>query len=85
MGIRGPYYAASIQSHFAYVDDHPIVDAYHHYLEMPYDRSSWDLPSVLYAVRPDEGYLTCPRPVTSRCWMTGASATRRAPAACITT
>jgi inosine-uridine nucleoside N-ribohydrolase len=57
IGLSIPYPAASIQSHFAYVDDHPIADAYHHYLEMPYDRPSWDLTSVLYAVRPDEGYF----------------------------
>ncbi len=57
IGLSIPYPAASILNHFGYVADHPVVDAYTHYLEMPYDRPSWDLTSVLYAVRPDEGYF----------------------------
>lgn len=57
IGLSIPYPAASILNHYGYVDDHPVADAYHHYLEMPYDRPTWDLTSVLYAVRPEEGYF----------------------------
>ena len=52
------YPAASIVRDFAYDADHPIPVAYAAYLEMPYDRPTWDLTSVLYAVRPDHGYFS---------------------------
>jgi inosine-uridine nucleoside N-ribohydrolase len=56
------YPAASIERHYGYVAHHPIADAYRHYLPMPYDRPTWDLTSVLYAVRPDEGYFGLSEP-----------------------
>lgn len=49
--------AVSIQRDFAYVADHPVAEAYRHYMKMPYDRETWDLTAVLYAVRPDRGYF----------------------------
>ena len=51
------YPAYSIENHFAYVPDHPVADAYRNYQKMPYDRPTWDLTSVLYAVRPGENYF----------------------------
>ncbi|CAN5302639.1 nucleoside hydrolase [soil metagenome] len=51
------YPAYSIENHFKYVENHPVVLAYKNYQEMPYDRPTWDLTSVLFAIRPDEGYL----------------------------
>jgi inosine-uridine nucleoside N-ribohydrolase len=54
--------AASIESDFAYVPHHPLRDAYHAYKKMPYDRETWDLTSVLVAVRPDRGYFTLSEP-----------------------
>jgi hypothetical protein len=36
--------------------------AYGLYLKMPYDRETWDLTSVLYAVRPDRGYFDLSEP-----------------------
>jgi purine nucleosidase len=51
------YPAVSIERDFAYVKDHPVAEAYRHYMKMPYDRQTWDLTSVLYAVRPDRGYF----------------------------
>jgi inosine-uridine nucleoside N-ribohydrolase len=54
--IRFP--ASSIQNHFNYVKEHPIADAYRSYRRMPYDRPTWDLTSVLYAVRPGGGYFS---------------------------
>jgi purine nucleosidase len=46
------YPATSIQHDFAYVPHHPVADAYRAYMPMPYDRQTWDLTAVLYAVRP---------------------------------
>jgi hypothetical protein len=36
---------------------HPLREAYELYQKMPYDRETWDLTAVLYAVRPDSGYF----------------------------
>jgi len=58
--IRFP--AASIEHDFAYVEHHPVVDAYRNYMKMPYDRPTWDLTSVLYAVRGDRGYFSLSEP-----------------------
>jgi inosine-uridine nucleoside N-ribohydrolase len=52
----------SIESDFGYVDYHPLCDAYRAYDQMPYDRPTWDLTSVLYAVRPDRGYFGLSQP-----------------------
>jgi inosine-uridine nucleoside N-ribohydrolase len=51
------YPAVSIEQDFNYIKHHPVRDAYRLYLDMPYDRESWDLTSVLYAVRPGRGYF----------------------------
>ncbi len=49
--------ADSIERDFRYVRHHPLREAYELYQKMPYDRETWDLTSVLYAVRPDRGYF----------------------------
>ena len=54
--------AASIERDFGYVPHHPLAEAYRLYLKMPYDRETWDLTSVLYAVRPDHGYFGLSEP-----------------------
>jgi inosine-uridine nucleoside N-ribohydrolase len=54
----------SIESGFTYVAHHPLADAYRAYDQMPYDRPTWDLTSVLYAVRPDRGYFGLSEPGT---------------------
>jgi len=56
------YPAASIEKDFSYTDHHPVADAYRNYQKMPYDRPTWDLTSVLYAVRPDRGYFSLSAP-----------------------
>lgn len=56
--------AVSIERDFAYVEHHPLREAYGLYRKMPYDRETWDLTSVLYAVRPDRGYFGLSRPGT---------------------
>lgn len=53
--IRFP--AVSIENDFRYVAHHPVAEAYRNYMKMPYDRQTWDLTAVLYAVRPDRGYF----------------------------
>jgi inosine-uridine nucleoside N-ribohydrolase len=50
--------AARVEHDFAWAPDHPVVDAYRNYKKMPYDRPTWDLTAVLYAVRPDGDYFT---------------------------
>jgi inosine-uridine nucleoside N-ribohydrolase len=56
------YPARSIEEDFAYVDHHPVADAYRNYKKMPYDRETWDLTAALYAVRPDRGYFSLSEP-----------------------
>jgi inosine-uridine nucleoside N-ribohydrolase len=59
--------AARIEKDFAWAPDHPVVDAYRAYMKMPYDRQTWDLTAVLYAVRPAGGYfdLSAPGRITA--------------------
>jgi inosine-uridine nucleoside N-ribohydrolase len=52
------YPAASIEKDYRYAAWHPIEASYRAYNKMPYDRPTWDLTSVLYAVRPTHGYFT---------------------------
>ena len=54
--------ASSIEHDFAWSDHHPVADAYRNYMKMPYDRPTWDLTSVLYAVRPDRDYFSLSAP-----------------------
>lgn len=54
--------AESIDRDFAYVADHPVADAYRAFGRMPYDRPTWDLTAVLFAVRPDRGYFELSEP-----------------------
>lgn len=51
------YPAAAIQRDFGYANWHPVPVAYAAYQKMPYDRQTWDLTSVLQAVRPSAGYF----------------------------
>ncbi len=51
------YPAQSIYDDYKWTTRHPVVDAYKLYLEMPYDRQTWDLTSVLCAVRNPEMYF----------------------------
>jgi inosine-uridine nucleoside N-ribohydrolase len=50
LGMQIEYPASSIQNDFTWTAHHPLVVAYENYLPMPYDRPTWDLTSVLYAV-----------------------------------
>jgi len=62
IGLAIKFPATSIERDFNYVEHHPLREAYEHYMKMPYDRETWDLTSVLYAVRPDRGYFDLSEP-----------------------
>lgn len=49
--------AVSILNDYNYVKYHPVKLGYEYWHKMPYDRPTYDLTSVLYAVRPDRGYF----------------------------
>jgi len=57
IGLNIPYPAASIERDFAYVTHHPLAEAYQLYMPTPHERPTWDLTSVLWAVRPERGYF----------------------------
>ncbi|HEY2250271.1 MAG TPA: nucleoside hydrolase, partial [Planctomycetaceae bacterium] len=60
------YPASSIEHDFGFVPHHPLREAYELYQKMPYDRETWDLTAVLYAVRPNHGYFGLSQPGTIR-------------------
>lgn len=62
IGIAIPYPAVSIDHDFAYVDHHPLQEAYQLYMPTPHERPTWDLTSVLYAVRPGHRYFDVSAP-----------------------
>ncbi len=55
--IALPYPHQSILKDYNYVRHHPLAEAYMLYQPPPHDRPTWDLTSVLYAVRPDHAYF----------------------------
>ena len=54
--------ASRIEHDFSYVKNHPIAEAYRSYKPMTYDRPTWDLTAVLYAVRPGDNYFALSPP-----------------------
>ena len=57
IGKNLTYPHESIERDFGYVDHHPLAEAYTLYNPPPHNRPTWDLTSVLYAVRPERGYF----------------------------
>lgn len=57
IGISLPYPHVSIEQDFGYVDHHPLAESYRLFCQPEHDRPTWDLTSVLYAVRPQRGYF----------------------------
>ncbi len=57
IGRNIEYPAESIQQDFGYVAHHPVAEAYEHFMPPPHNRPTWDLTSVLQAVRPTRGYF----------------------------
>ncbi len=64
IGIALPYPHESIENDFQYVAHHPLSEAYVLYNPPPHDRPTWDLTSVLQAVRPNHGYFALSDPGT---------------------
>lgn len=54
--------ALSMRNEYNYVDHHPVKIAYHFYRGLENDQPTYDLTSVLYAVRPDRDYFTLSEP-----------------------
>jgi inosine-uridine nucleoside N-ribohydrolase len=57
IGIAVAYPVESIQNDYEYVEHHPVKDAYELYCGLEHNRPTWDLTSVLYAVRPERKYF----------------------------
>ena len=58
------YPSASMKEDYNYVKQHPLKEAYHYYRGLENDQATFDLTSVLYAVRPDRGYFDLTEPGT---------------------
>ncbi len=54
--------AMSMKNEYNYVKYHPVKIAYHFYRGLDNDQPTFDLTSVLYAVRPDRGYFGLSEP-----------------------
>ncbi len=57
VGVAIPHPALSMQLDYRYVPHHPLREAYDYYRGLANDQPTWDLTSVLYAVRPQHGYF----------------------------
>ena len=57
IGLSLPYPHESIELDYNYVKHHPLSEAYVLYNPPPHNRPTWDLTSVLHAVRPNRGYF----------------------------
>jgi inosine-uridine nucleoside N-ribohydrolase len=55
VGLAVSFPASSIEHDFP--ASNPVAEAYRSYAKMPYDRPSWDLTAVFYALRSDRGYF----------------------------
>ena len=56
-----PYPHESILTDFGDPEAHPLSVAYRHYMQMPYDRPTWDLTAVLEAVEPGKWFDRSPK------------------------
>ncbi len=56
LGRQIKYPATSIENDFDWAGPHPMVEAYKAYMQMPYDRDTWDPTAVLYAVEGDKWF-----------------------------
>lgn len=62
IGIAVRYPRESIARDFNYMEHHIVREAYLLHSGAEHDRPSWDLTSVLYAVRPHDGYFDLSEP-----------------------
>jgi inosine-uridine nucleoside N-ribohydrolase len=56
VGLAVSFPASSIEHDFP--AGNPVAEAYRSYAKMPYDRPSWDMTAVFYALQPDRGYFS---------------------------
>ena len=57
VGLEIRYPAVSIENDFNYLDRHPIPESYQAYIPTPHERPTWDLTSILWAIREDRNYF----------------------------
>jgi len=57
VGVAARLPKESIRHDYSYVPDHPMAAAYRLYNDAYRDQPTWDLTSVLWAVRPERGYF----------------------------
>ncbi|PHQ36770.1 nucleoside hydrolase [Rhodopirellula bahusiensis] len=62
IGIAVAYPRESIARDFSYVQHHPVREAYLLHSGPNHDRPTWDLTSVLFAIRPDDQYFDLSEP-----------------------
>ncbi|MFI4875480.1 MAG: nucleoside hydrolase, partial [Blastopirellula sp. JB062] len=62
IGIDAPYPRESVARDFGYVPHHIVREAYLLHSGPNHDRPTWDLTSVLYAVRPQDDYFGLSQP-----------------------
>lgn len=62
VGLALEYPAQSILEDFRHSPQNPVVEVYRTYMKFPHNRPTWDLTSVLYAVRPQRNYFTLSSP-----------------------
>ncbi len=51
-----PY--TTVYKGFKYAENHPLVEAFEYYAQMPYNRPLWDPTAVLFAAEPNGGYAS---------------------------
>ncbi len=64
IGKQTMYPGALIGQNLGYYEPNPVVAGYEAYQQMPYDRPSWDILSVLYPLRPELFTHSVPGTVT---------------------
>ncbi|WP_119080502.1 nucleoside hydrolase [Chitinophaga alhagiae] len=73
VGSRLHFRARSLSYYYPQLWEHPLVNAYFHYMKMPYNRETWDLTSVLHAIEPERRYFRESAPGTIRIEADGKS------------
>lgn len=62
IGLALEFPAESISKDFRHSPNNPVVEVYKTYMKFPHNRPTWDLTSVLYAVRPERKYFDVSAP-----------------------
>lgn len=57
IGLALEFPAESISKDFRHSPNNPVVEVYKTYMKFPHNRPTWDLTSVLYAIRPERKYF----------------------------